>query len=83
MAKETEISASVWLAVRERVADAVKEQSTVQTPARIRIAEELITRGYIDIEFVRAQIAADEAAAKEAAKPKTRDLASGGMKDGR
>ena len=67
MAKSTEISAADWLAVRQRVARTIQQNSTVQEPARLRISEALITNGYIDIEYVRDEIRAEEKKAEDLA----------------
>ncbi|MEI3845229.1 MULTISPECIES: hypothetical protein [unclassified Microbacterium] len=66
MSKSTEISATQWLAVRERVVDQMKiasPQSAKDT--RVRMAERLILEGCIDVEFMAAEIAAEERAREE------------------
>ncbi len=54
MAKATEISAADWLAVRERIALTLKENSPrAELSTRRSQAEALITAGFVDVEFVR------------------------------
>lgn len=58
MARNTEIAASDWLAVRAKVADKLKDGAPrTERDTRIRMAETLIEAGYVDVEFVRAEIA--------------------------
>lgn len=61
MSKQTEIAASDWLAVRERVVDKLREASPQsQKDTRVRMAEGLILAGYVDVEFIAAEIAAEQ-----------------------
>lgn len=56
MAKTTEITVGQWLKVRAEVAKVVTANSTVRSPTHERIAEALLTSGYIDVEYVLSQI---------------------------
>ncbi|WP_303708436.1 MULTISPECIES: hypothetical protein [Microbacterium] len=61
MSKQTEIAASDWLAVRERVVDKLRETSPQsQKDTRVRMAEGLILAGYVDVEFIAAEIAEEQ-----------------------
>ena len=61
MSKQTEIAASDWLAVRERVVDKLREASPQsQKDTRVRMAEGLILAGYVDVEFIAAEIAEEQ-----------------------
>lgn len=82
MSKQTEIAASDWLAVRERVVEKLKDGAPrAEKDTRTRMAEGLILAGYVDVEFIASEIGAeklehqrriDEAnAAREAEKAKT------------
>lgn len=65
MSKQTEIAASDWLAVRERVVDKLREASPrTEKGTRVRMAEELILAGFVDVEFIAAEIAAESAEAE-------------------
>jgi len=64
MSKNTEIAATEWLAVRERVVEKLREASPQsQKDTRVRMAEQLILAGYVDVEFIAAEIAAEKAEA--------------------
>jgi len=66
MSKQTEIAASDWLAVRERVVDKLKDASPrSEKDTRVRMAEGLILAGYVDVEFIAAEIAEEKAARQE------------------
>lgn len=66
MSKQTEIAASDWLAVRERVVDKLREASPQsQKDTRVRMAEGLILAGYVDVEFIAAEIAEEQAARQQ------------------
>jgi len=66
MSKNTEIAASDWLAVRERVVEKLREASPQsQKDTRTRMAERMILAGYVDVEFIAQEIA-DEKAEGEA-----------------
>jgi hypothetical protein len=61
MSKNTENAASDWLAVRERVVDKLKDTSPQsQKDTRVRMAEGLILAGYVDVEFIAAEIAKEK-----------------------
>lgn len=61
MSKQTEIAASDWLAVRERVVDKLREASPQsQKDTRVRMAEGLILAGYVDVEFIASEIAEEK-----------------------
>lgn len=60
MSKSTEISATQWLQVRERVVNKLKESSPQSAKdTRVRMAEHLILAGYVDVEFIAAEIAVE------------------------
>ena len=62
MSKQTEIAASEWLTVRERVVDKLREASPrSEKDTRVRMAEGLILAGYVDVEFIAQEIAAEKA----------------------
>lgn len=66
MSKQTEIAASDWLAVRERVVDKLKESSPrSEKDTRVRMAEGLILAGYVDVEFIAAEIAEEKRVREE------------------
>lgn len=68
MSKQTEIAASDWLAVRERVVDKLREASPQsQKDTRVRMAERLILAGYVDVEFIAAEIAEEQRVREERA----------------
>ncbi|AQY02057.1 hypothetical protein [Microbacterium foliorum] len=68
MSKQTEIAASDWLAVRERVVDKLKESSPrSEKDTRVRMAEGLILAGYVDVEFIAAEIAEEKRIREERA----------------
>lgn len=68
MSKQTEIAASDWLAVRERVVDKLREASPQsQKDTRVRMAEGLILAGYVDVEFIAAEIAEGQRVREERA----------------
>lgn len=61
MSKQTEIAASDWLAVRERVVEKLREASPQsQKDTRTRMAERMILAGYVDVEFIAAEMAEEE-----------------------
>lgn len=59
MATTTEITAADWLAVRTKVAERIRVNTTAQENTRTAVAEGLIASGYIDIDFVLAEIRAE------------------------
>lgn len=62
MSKQTEIAASEWLAVRERVVEKLKDASPQSAKdTRVRMAERLILAGYVDVEFIAAEMAEEKA----------------------
>ena len=62
MSKHTEIAASDWLAVRERVVEKLKEGAPrTEKDTRVRMAESMILAGYVDVEFIAGEIAAEKA----------------------
>lgn len=63
MSKHTEIAASDWLAVRERVVEKLKDGAPrTEKDTRVRMAEGLILAGYVDVEFIATEIADEKAA---------------------
>lgn len=63
MSKHTEIAASDWLAVRERVVEKLKDGAPrTEKDTRVRMAEGLILAGYVDVEFIASEIAEEKAA---------------------
>lgn len=61
MSKHTEIAASDWLAVRERVVDKLKDGAPrSEKDTRVRMAEGLILAGYVDVEFIAGEISEDK-----------------------
>lgn len=61
MSKQTEIAASDWLAVRERVVDKLRDGSPrSEKDTRVRMAEGLILAGYVDVEFIAGEIAEEK-----------------------
>lgn len=61
MSKQTEIPASDWLAVRERVVEKLKDGAPrSEKGTRVRMAEGLILAGYVDVEFIAAEIAEEK-----------------------
>lgn len=63
MSKHTEIAASDWLAVRERVVEKLKDGAPrTEKDTRVRMAEGLILAGYVDVEFIASEIADEKAA---------------------
>lgn len=63
MAKETEISVTRWLEVRDQVTETLKRVSPrTEAATHLKMAEALISQGQIDIEFISNQI--DEAQRK-------------------
>lgn len=46
---DLKISVDQFLAIRELIAEKLKENSSTQKPTRIKQAEELLKAGYIDI----------------------------------
>ncbi|AXA97606.1 hypothetical protein [Microbacterium sp. PM5] len=63
MSKNTEIAASDWLAVRERVVEKLKDGAPrTEKDTRVRMAEGLILAGYVDVEFIASEIADEKAA---------------------
>lgn len=78
MSKQTEIAASDWLAVRERVVEKLREASPQsQKDTRVRMAEALILAGYVDVEFIAAEIAEEKRVREQAEQAR---LARGGLK---
>ncbi|MGW9270777.1 hypothetical protein [Microbacterium sp. NPDC055599] len=66
MSKQTEIAASDWLAVRERVVEKLKDASPrSEKDTRVRMAEGLILAGYVDVEFIAAEIAEEQRVREE------------------
>ncbi|WP_424448863.1 hypothetical protein [Microbacterium arborescens] len=62
MSKNTEIAAAEWLAVRERVVERLRETSPrSEKDTRVRMAEGLILAGYVDVEYIAAEMAEEEA----------------------
>lgn len=62
MSKRTEIAASDWLVVRERVVDKLKDGAPrTEKDTRVRMAEALILAGYVDVEFIATEIAEEKA----------------------
>lgn len=77
MSKQTEIAASDWLVVRERVVEKLKDGAPrTEKDTRVRMAEALILAGYVDVEFIATEIAEEKAArarqVEEAAAARTR-----------
>jgi hypothetical protein len=61
MSKQTEIAASDWLAVRERVVEKLKEASPQSNKdTRVRMAERMILAGYVDVEFIAQEMAEEK-----------------------
>lgn len=50
------VTVEEFLAIRERVAEVLKESSQTQKPTRIRQAEDLMRNGLIDIDVAREQL---------------------------
>lgn len=66
MSKQTEIAATEWLAVRERVVDKLKDAAPrTEKGTRVRMAEELILAGFVDVEYIAAEIAEEKRAREE------------------
>lgn len=71
--KDTSVTAADWLEVRARVAQSLKTAGSEQRePTRERIAEQLILAGYIDVDFVKAEMAEEKRVIAEA--EETRNL---------
>lgn len=57
MSKDTSIPVSRWMEIREKVSEKLKiEGSQQQKPTRDRVAEGLLVCGYIDVDFIQAEI---------------------------
>lgn len=86
MSKQTEIAASDWLVVRERVVEKLKDGAPrTEKDTRVRMAEALILAGYVDVEYIATEIAnektaqarrAEEAAAARARSTTTKEKTS-------
>ncbi len=62
MSKQTEIAASDWLAVRERVVEKLKDGAPrTEKDTRVRMAEALILAGYVDVEYIATEIGDEKA----------------------
>lgn len=59
MAQNTQITAADWIAIREKVAEEIKEKSQARADTRLNIAEQLMAKGYVDIDFVLAEVRKD------------------------
>lgn len=67
MSADAEITAGQWLAVRERVVGKLSTASPrSEKGTRVRMAEALIGAGYIDVDFIAAEIQAEKIQREEA-----------------